>query len=66
MRDEQPSVQRAIGEAGVAISLVPEADIQAFVQAHAAELEEPICVILTGENIAREGHRRLISVAADS
>jgi threonine dehydratase len=32
----------------------------AFVQAHAHELEEPICVVLTGENIAREDHRRLI------
>jgi threonine dehydratase len=77
-----PQVQQAIAEGGVAISLVPEADIRAamkalfeaqalvvepssaitlaFVQAHAAELEEPICVILTGENIAREDHRRLI------
>jgi threonine dehydratase len=35
----------------------------AFVQARAKELEEPICVILTGENIAREDHRRLISAA---
>ena len=33
----------------------------AFVKAHASELEEPICVILTGENIAREDHRRLMS-----
>jgi threonine dehydratase len=33
----------------------------AFVKAHAAELEEPICVILTGENIAREDHARHIS-----
>jgi threonine dehydratase len=31
----------------------------AFVKAHAAELEEPICVVLTGENIAREDHERL-------
>ena len=78
-----PQVQQEIAEGGVAISLVPEADIRAalkdlfetqavvvepssaitlaFVQARAAELEEPICVILTGENIAREDHRRLIS-----
>ena len=78
-----PQVQQAIAEGGVAISLVPEADIRtalkdlfeaqalvvepssaitlAFVKAHAEELEEPICVILTGENIAREDHRRLIS-----
>jgi threonine dehydratase len=33
----------------------------AFVRARAGELEEPVCVILTGENIAREDHRRLIS-----
>lgn len=38
----------------------------AFVKAHAAELQEPICVILTGENIAREDHRRLASVAQDA
>jgi threonine dehydratase len=37
----------------------------AFVKARAADLEEPICVILTGENIAREDHRRLISDAQD-
>ena len=33
----------------------------AFVRARAADLEDPICVILTGENIAREDHRRLIA-----
>jgi threonine dehydratase len=38
----------------------------AFVKARAAELEEPICVILTGENIAREDHRRLISAEQDA
>jgi threonine dehydratase len=37
-----------------------------FVQAHAGELEEPVCVILTGENIAREDHRRLASAAKDT
>jgi threonine dehydratase len=37
----------------------------AFVKAHAAELAEPICVILTGENIAREDHRRLIGGAEE-
>jgi threonine dehydratase len=35
----------------------------AFVHAHAAELEEPICVVLTGENIAREDHARLMVLA---
>jgi threonine dehydratase len=33
----------------------------AFVKTHAGQLEEPVCVVLTGENIAREDHRRLIS-----
>jgi threonine dehydratase len=33
----------------------------AFVKARADQLEGPICVVLTGENIAREDHRRLIS-----
>jgi threonine dehydratase len=82
-----PQVQQAIAEGGVAISLVPEADIRAalkelfeaqalvvepssaitlaFVKAHAAELVEPICVILTGENIAREDHRRVIGGAEE-
>lgn len=79
------AVQQAIADAGVATSLVAEADIRAalkdiyqtqglviepssavplaFVQAHAPELEEPICVILTGENIARDDHQRLIATA---
>jgi threonine dehydratase len=83
-----PPVQRAIAEAGVAVALVPEADIRAalrdlfetqglvvepssavplaFVRAHAGELEEPVCVVLTGENIAREDHRRLASAAPGS
>jgi threonine dehydratase len=38
----------------------------AYVEAHAGELGEPICVVLTGENIAREDHRRLISSTSDS
>lgn len=32
----------------------------AFVAAHAERLAAPICAVLTGENIAREDHRRLI------
>lgn len=35
----------------------------AFVQEHAAELEGPVCVILTGENIAREDFHRLLAGA---
>jgi hypothetical protein len=38
----------------------------AFVQAHVEELEEPICVVLTGENIVRDDHRRLIERAKNS
>jgi threonine dehydratase len=38
----------------------------AFVKTHAGELEEPICAVLTGENIAREDHRRLIAAARDA
>jgi threonine dehydratase len=38
----------------------------AFVKAHAAELEEPICVILTGENISREDHAGHMAAAANS
>ena len=38
----------------------------AFVKAHAGELEEPICVILTGENITHEDHRQHISTAGDA
>jgi threonine dehydratase len=32
----------------------------AFIRARAVDLEEPICAILTGENIAREDHRRIM------
>ena len=35
----------------------------AFVKARVGELAEPVCVVLTGENIAREDHRRLMSEA---
>ena len=88
LESPHPQVQQAIADGGVAISLVPEADIRAamkelfathavvvepssaitlaFVRAHGGELEEPICVILTGENIAREDHRRLISAEPDA
>jgi threonine dehydratase len=34
----------------------------ACVKYRAAELEGPVCVVLTGENIAREDHRRLIGL----
>jgi threonine dehydratase len=35
----------------------------ALVKALVAELDGPVCVILTGENVAREDHRRLIGAA---
>jgi threonine dehydratase len=35
----------------------------AWVKTQAAALEEPICVVLTGENIAREDHARLRTAA---
>ncbi len=35
----------------------------ACVTARAAELAGPVCVVLTGENIARDDHRRLIGAA---
>jgi threonine dehydratase len=38
----------------------------AFVKSHIEQLEGPICVILTGENIAREDHRRLIAAAREA
>src|SRR5262249_36189734 len=46
--------QALVVEPSSAISL-------AFVHGHAAELADPICLVLTGENIAREDHRRLIA-----
>ncbi len=33
----------------------------AFVESAAAELEDPVCVILTGGNIAREDFDRLVA-----
>jgi threonine dehydratase len=63
---QEADIRAALKELFEAQALVVEpssAITLAFVKAHAAELEEPICVILTGENIAREDHRRLIGDA---
>jgi threonine dehydratase len=82
--DPHPTVQERIDTAGIAISLVEDADIRsamrdlyarqalavepssaittAFVGAHRDALEEPVCVILTGANIAPEDFSRLIAV----
>lgn len=46
--------QALVVEASSAITL-------ACVKNHAERMEEPICVVLTGENITREDHRRLIA-----
>ena len=50
--------QGLVVEASSAITL-------AFVNTHAEQLEGPVCVILTGANIAGEDHRRLMSAAQD-
>ena len=62
----EDDIRAAMRDLFVAQGLVVEpssAIALAFVKAHAAELEGPICVILTGENIARDDHRRLIDAA---
>ena len=37
----------------------------AYIKRLGGEMEEPICAVLTGENIGREDHRRLMSEARD-
>jgi threonine dehydratase len=78
-----PSVQQAIADAGVVITMVSDDDIRtalrdvfethglviepssavalACVRARLGHLEEPMGVVLTGENIARDDHRLLIA-----
>jgi threonine dehydratase len=52
--------------AGQALVVEPSSAVAvAFVQAHRHDLEEPVCVVLTGENIAREDFHRLIAVDAE-
>jgi threonine dehydratase len=65
----EPEIRAAMKELFEAHALVVEpssAITLAFVNACGEELEEPICVILTGENIAREEHRRLISARQEN
>ncbi len=79
-------VQERIAALGIAVNLVPEADIchamaelydghglivepssaitTAFVRKHLAELPAPVCVILTGCNIAREDFDRLCTLGS--
>ncbi|HJZ91194.1 MAG TPA: hypothetical protein VKE40_09995, partial [Gemmataceae bacterium] len=58
-------IQTALRDLYVTQALVVEpssAITLAFVK-YAAKLEEPVCVILTGQNIAREDHARLMAGA---
>jgi threonine dehydratase len=62
----EDAIRAALRELFEAQGLVVEpssAITLAFVKEHAAKLEGPVCVILTGENIARDDHRRLIGAA---
>jgi threonine dehydratase len=62
VRDE--AIRAAMRDLYVRHALVVEpssAVTIAFVRAHAGELEDPTCVVLTGENIAREDFNRLIA-----
>jgi threonine dehydratase len=60
----EADIRAALRELYEAQALVVEpssAIALAVVKDRAGEMEEPACVILTGENIAREDHRRLLS-----
>ena len=65
-KDADADIRTALKDLFEAHAMVVEpssAITLASVKAGAGQLVEPICVILTGENIAREDHRRLISAA---
>jgi len=60
-------IQKALRELFESHALVVEpssAITTAFVKSRVAELEEPICVVLTGENIAPEDHARHMAAAS--
>jgi threonine dehydratase len=60
--DIRTSLRRLFDTQGLAVE--PSSAITtAFVANHGAGLEEPICVILTGQNIDREDHARLMAEA---
>jgi threonine dehydratase len=66
---EEADIHKALQELFATQGLVVEpssAITTAFIRRHADELEEPICVILTGENITREDHARLRRAAVTS
>jgi threonine dehydratase len=54
---------RALYEAQGLVVEPSSAITLACVKNRAAELEGPVCVVLTGENITREDHRRLIGIS---
>ena len=59
----EADIRRALKELFETQGLVVEpssAITLGYVMAHAQELPDPICVILTGENITRDDHRRLM------
>jgi threonine dehydratase len=60
---EEPAIRTAMRDLYEQQALVVEpssAITIAYVQAHRKELDEPVCVVLTGENITREDFYRLI------
>jgi threonine dehydratase len=59
--DDIRSALRQLNETQALVVEPSSAITTAYVRSHAAELEEPVCVILTGQNIAREDHERLMA-----
>jgi threonine dehydratase len=64
----EADIRTALKELFEAQALVVEpssAITVAYVRNCAEQLEDPICIVLTGENIARDDHRRLIAEAGN-
>ena len=61
--DDIRAAMRALYEAQGLVVEPSSAVALAGLTIRAAELDGPVCVILTGENIARDDHRRLIGAA---
>jgi threonine dehydratase len=61
---KEEEIRAALREMFVTQALVVEPSsvvTTAFVKAHGQNLEGPVCVVLTGENVTREDHARLIA-----
>jgi threonine dehydratase len=61
---KEEEIRRALADLFVRQGLVVEPSsvvTTAFVQAHGDQLQEPVCVVLTGENITREDFWRLVA-----